>query len=114
MAKSKNMTANELDKYYGSEPTDLDVELNELEVSLVRRELKRSLKKSREAQGIATILLKSENLSPDEIISCFRGIRYCISNPPRYWNLSQSMIDDVRETLADYGIGLSGGIRWIS
>lgn len=114
MAKSKNMTANELDKYYGSEPTDIDILLNELEVSIIQRQLKKSLRKSREAQAMTTILLKSEKANPDEIVSCFRGIRYCISNPPRYWNLSQDFVDDVRKELKGLGIGLSGGVRWIS
>lgn len=108
------MTANELDKYYGSNPTDIDVELNTLEATIIRRDLNKSLRKSRNAEAEVTILLKSEGLNPDDVISCFRGIRYCIRNPPRYWRLAQEMIDDVREKLEDEGIALGGGLRWIS
>lgn len=114
MAKTKNMTANEHDKYYGTDPTNIDVELNELEVSLIRRDLHRSLEKSRDAEAIATIFLKSENVDPDDVISSFRGIRYCISNSPRYWNLAQEMVDGVRKDLKGSGIAVSGGLRWIS
>lgn len=114
MAKTANMSARELDKYYGKEPTNIDVELNELEVAIIKRRVVPTIEKSRNAEAISTVFMKSKKIKPDPIVSCFEGIRYSIRNPPRYWGIAQDLVDDIRDMLKEKGMALSGGLRWIS